>query len=347
MSSARRLQEDYRRIIGLQDETRGLDDDLPRMRIGGERGIWQIGNNELKTGSAGGEDEDGNAINPVTPDEGADNSNSDGTGGGGGGGTDPANPLDPEIINPEDPPTGVDVNSDTFGSNWASGGVKSFVDCDSGKCIELVETRGFVPPEGWDDADDPPPDPEWVSGFRWQSTTFGVLNGATPRSVFSQMPDRYPDLQDDYYKISYNWNGVSNSASVLYRTDGNAIINVVMQRMTCTPSAESLICPINAPTLEFWPSDNCIQLAPNAEGNWQASPRESPDDMTAKYSEAKSILNVCNQSGEPIDIYQRVGGGFVYFNQTQGIWAGSDSSGRIRSFGSSSTLDQEIARPRN
>ena len=49
MSSARRYQEDIRRIVGVTDDGKGLEDDLPRMRIGAGRGIYQIGTDEVKS----------------------------------------------------------------------------------------------------------------------------------------------------------------------------------------------------------------------------------------------------------------------------------------------------------
>ena len=366
MSSARRLQEDYRRIIGLQDETRGLDDDLPRMRIGGQRGIWQIGNNELKTGNAGGEDEDGNAVDPVTPDEGSENSNSDGSGGGGGG-TDPSNDLEPETINPEDPPAGVDVDSDTFGGDWASGGAKSFVDCETNQCIELVEVGGYVPPEGWDDADNGPLPEGYEEGFYFMFLFSANARGYTPCDALIAGYPTSSNLSDGSTLVTeYNGGCVASSLT----SNGFVTFNIkeYIRFSTGEKGPESFIsgvtrnytrinCGINNtdfcgdtakdPHPEFWPSDNCIQLAPNSEGNWQASNKENPADMTAKYSEAKSQLTLCTPSGDTVEIYKRFGGGHVYFNSDQGIWAGSDSSGRIRSFGSSSTLDQEIARPRN
>ena len=348
MSSARRLQEDYRRIIGLQDETRGLDDDLPRMRIGGQRGVWQIGNNELKTGNAGGEDEDGNTVDPVTPDEGSDNQNEDGSGEGGSG-TDPSNPLEPEITDPENPESGADVNDSTFGGGWATGGPKSFVDCETGQCIELVEVGGYVPPEGWDDADTPPQDQEWIKGVIWMTGGQGSIShldrylvpSTAFNSGFAATLTGFHGLQ-----LKHSYVGSSStppSYTVLYkRSDGQLNTGGSISPIVAGSGENDV--PIFASS---WPADDCIQLAPNSDGNWAASQYENPSDMTAKYSEPKSQLTLCTPSGETVEIYNRVGGGHVYFNSDQGIWAGSDSSGRVRSFGSTSTLNQEIARPRN
>ena len=341
MSSARRLQEDYRRIIGLQDETRGLDDDLPRMRIGGQRGVWQIGNNELKTGSAGGEDEDGNEEEPVTPDEDDRNENADGSGTGG----QNTDSDGTEVVDPEDPPAGVDVDSDTFGGDWASGGLKSFVDCETNQCIELIEVGGYVPPDGWDDADNGPLPDGYEHGYYWTGDG-GSVADQSPSGVASKVDNPFTPICAKRDPRGVDGWALFDTAPLGDGPCWRYLGPNSLRRRSCSDNYHP-VCDLPPPIPEYWPSDNCIQLAPNSEGNWQASQYENPDDMTAKYSEAKSILNVCNSSGEPIDIYQRVGGGFVYFNQTQGIWAGSDSSGRMRSFGSSSTLNQEIARPRN
>ena len=359
MSSARRLQEDYRRIIGLQDETRGLDDDLPRMRIGGQRGVFQIGSGETKSGSAGGEDEDGNVVDPVTPDEGEDNQNDDGSGGGGGG-TDPSNPLEPEIIDPEDPPeSGADVNDSTFGGGWATGGPKSFVDCETGQCIELIETGGYISPEGWDDADNGFDLENYDPSFVWRSdqqdspktnypTPQAALNYTAWTTVIITWGFGFAEVPVIRFDSVSFFSESNASASLLVRTPtGNERLECCYGSARRFSISALGIDAVPPDPLSHWPADDCIQLAPNSEGNWAASDKENPADMTAKYSEPKSQLTLCTPSGDTVEIYNRVGGGYVYFNSDQGIWAGSDSSGRMRSFGSTSTLNQEIARPRN
>ena len=368
--SSRRLQEDYRRILGITEDVRGIDPALPRMRIAGTRGIYQQGDGTTKSGASPSEDAD-----PVTPDETDTNLNEDGSGQGdqntgdgvGGGGS--AEDGSDFIIDPEDPTAGADVNSDTFGSNWASGGVKSFVDCETEQCIELVEVGGYVPPEGWDDADTPPVDNDGTFRAGWYyragslpTTTRGATADiAIKRRVESGTTKvvSYPPLPTCFGGETPCTTDGNIQVSVLITQPGGNVVNgsvfipvAYIQCSAGTVNSQSGCGIINdeselPPISDYWPSDNCIQLAPNEQGNWQASSMENPDDMTAKYSEPKSTLELCTPSGERVDVFKRIGGGHVYFNRDQGIWAGSDSSGRVRSFGSSSTLDQEIARPRN
>ena len=286
---------------------------------------------------------------PEMPDEDETNENSDGDGQGGNNTDSPATDGEDFQTDPSNPPPNTDTSSDAFGGNWASGGASTFVDCEDGTCIELVEVGGYVPPVGWDDADRPPPDPDWEIGTYWDGFYRGdPYYGATAYEVMNKIraaavAHRNQCLNLEVISASHD----VYMARLVRCTDGGGVVNFSAVRRQCSSSYIEQYCTIiEAPARdEFWPSDNCIQLAPNSEGNWAASSRDP--DVTAKYSEPKSTLELCTPSGETVDIYKRVGGGHVYFNQTQGIWAGSDSSGRVRSFGSTSTLNQEIARPRN
>ena len=327
--SSRRLQEDYRRILGITEDVRGIDPALPRMRIAGARGIYQQGDGSTKSGAAPSEDTE-----PVTPDETDNNLNADGSGqgdqntgdgiGGGSGGN-----LDDgwSVIDPDDPLVpNIDPFDNTFGDGWSTGGPVTFQDCETEQCIQIVEVGGYVPPEGWDDAGDPPPVPEYEEGFYWQQL-FGAA-GWTPAEACAASGNYGP------------FPGTSGGLVCRTNADGTGVGRQVTKE-ACMPTG---FCASGTPIPKqtSWPADNCIQLAPNADGNLAPSQYENPNDMTAKYSEPKSQLTLCNSSGESIQLNKNIHGGWTYLNLDQSTWRSTDANGKPRGFGSSSSHRFEI-----
>ena len=338
MSSARRLQEDYRRIIGLQDETRGLDDDLPRMRISGQRGVFQIGSGETKSGSAGGEDEDGNAVDPVTPDEGSDNQNDDGSGEGGSG-TDPALPNEIEVIDAEE--SNYDVDDDLYGSNWGGGGAIGFVDCVQGLCIDVIPRGGFIESDsqvpsldGFNDAylDELQSVENDYLVSDWQEMSDAALY------VFNKFP-RAELLGSLGYPYPADYSGwVSNYiGGGLFGPHVVGIMkltNGIVQGSFDKSNFRVIRFSPNFTSFLPWPTvlGGCLQLSRDENGQWVPS-----DSSNSSYSSPRSILDLCTPSGDGVQIFPSIDGGTVFWNYSQGTFMSIGADGK-KSFGGSSAL---------
>lgn len=371
MSSARRYQEDIRRIVGVTEDGLRLDPAEQRMRIPGQRGIYQIGSGETKSGSAPGEDEDGNPVDPVMPDENDDNQNSDGSGTGGTGTDAPGTDGGDFEIDPSNPPPNTNIDDATFGGGWGSGGLSSFTDCESGTCIQIVDRGGYVPPQGWADennvdvgddggwhvGDDGAAqdffesagysqdfsalqNERWVPGFCWQAT--GVSKTRTAGEATRKFIANQSHLIERTVNIKRNSNGTYSVTVEGKNPSFNPPLpqtrpTIVYRLTDCGGTASE---PPAKPTT--WPADGCIQLAPNAQGNWQASPRENPADMTARYSAPRSILDLCAPNGDGVQILPGKDGGTVRWNYTQGIFMAVSPTGQ-RSFGGATEVTQAVA----
>lgn len=354
MSSARRYQEDIRRIVGVTEDGRRLDDALPRMRILGQRGIYQIGSGETKSGSAPGEDENGNPVDPVMPDENEDNQNSDGSGTGGTGTDAPGTDGGDFEIDPSNPPPNTNIDDATFGGGWGSGGLSSFTDCQSGKCIQIVDRGGYVPPPGWESADDPPIDPDYDAGFWWGA--YAGINivtlSQTPSGALRDFDLLYPDVIR--CGLDLRFTGTDGRLTYWMMTisaSGNCLTTSTFQlrKYPCPPGSAVLElfggwnpCAEPPPRPDHWPADNCIQLAQNSAGQWAASPRENPSDMIAQYSAPRSILDLCAPNGNGVQILPGKDGGTVRWNYTQGIFMAVSPTGQ-RSFGGATEVTQAVA----
>jgi hypothetical protein len=332
MSSARRTQEDLRRILGYQDTQGGLQPPESRLRIDAGRGVFVIGTGETKSGAGNGAvDDEGDPIDPVVPPEGDANQNEDGSGTGDSS-TDPALPPEIEVIDPED--SNYDVGDDLFGGNWGSGGAIGFVDCVEDTCIEIVPRGGFIDPpnfgESWQ--------PEFFNPDDFASNTDGS-QFAPPGKVWYRNGVYFPTALDAV---------PSNRSFSDYNWDGNRYVRTlsdVIQLLDC-PSFGVEYCDSDfdysqyAPTK--WPSDNCIQLAPNESGQWAASEFENPNDLTPKYSNPRSTLDLCTPSGDGVQILPAADGGSVFWNYSQGSFMAISPNG-FRSFGGSSALKGVVA----
>jgi hypothetical protein len=359
MTSARRTQDDLKKILGVDSQGSMFAPWEERAPIPASRGIWQSGDGSTKSGTGPGTNDEGEAVNPVKPDDSALNDNPDGSGGGGGGGT--GNNDGSEFIVPDEVPPNFDSNDDLFGGDWGAGGVSTYKDCADDTCIKLNKSEAFVPPEGWLTPDEGPIDPDYVPGRLW--TRQDDIFALTPVGAFRKLyPIFFPNAENperrtDFLSGSYN----SSTGQVTYRTrlvwitepfppseqtntDGVFFVGCAVgdPRPLCDPNSAEFLAEYNADVQpQYWPDDGCIQLA-NIDGQWQSHPKESPNDITTKYSEGKSILDLCTPSGDGVQILPGIDGGTVEWNYTKGIFLATSPDGR-RSFGGATEVTAAVA----
>lgn len=355
-SSARRQQDDLKRILGVEDKGRMFEPWQERAPIPATRGIWQAGDGSTKTGAGPGTDDDGNPIQPVKPDDSILNDNPDGSGGGGGGGTGSDNGA--EFIVPDEVPPNYAGNDDLFGGDWGAGGISTYKDCDDDTCIKLNKTGAFVPPEGWLTPDEAPLDEYFELGFFWvYSSNIGLTPTAAVKKIF---PFFVAGNRVDY--VSSTVTGFSGSIAevtvkALRQVGGGTLPSVEqtfvynVTKVSCVGQPTNAYCIPSSPEYrqdfeenvqpQHWPDDGCIQLA-NVDGQWQSHPKESPNDITTKYSDSKSILDLCTPSGDGVQILPGIDGGIVEWNYTKGIFMTTSPDG-FRSFGGATEVTAAVA----
>jgi hypothetical protein len=344
MTSARRTQDDLKKILGVDSQGSMFAPWEERAPIPASRGVWQSGDGSTKSGAGPGTNDEGEAVNPVKPDDSALNDNPDGSGGGGGSGT--GNNDGSEFIVPDEVPPNFDSNDDLFGGDWGAGGVSTYKDCADDTCIKLNKSGAFVPPEGWDSPDLAPIDPSFGAGIYYAFGSIGIT-GLTASQCCRNVRD---------------WNGgdFSFHAAVLESgpaaggtyacvgkldIDGTLFGYANIGGVSCAESGgPDIYCgpDVEPPRVgDYWPDDGCIQLA-NIDGQWQSHPKESPNDITTKYSEGKSILDLCTPSGDGVQILPGIDGGVVEWNYTKGIFLATSPDGR-RSFGGATEVTAAVA----
>lgn len=177
-------------------------------------------------------------------------------------------------------------------------GMSDMVDLVSGKAFDLRLDSGrigFPPPDGWEDAETPPPaqtDPTFQSGYYWDHSSAGVTE-------FFQTPT----AAHSAYMTAINNNpsgnvfedmGVDAVSESLYQSkarqiaDSNGpvvppgpIFTVDINRVACTggdPSGPGDYCstiPPEIPSPEFWPT--------NAEGKFLVGVNEKGQFVSSQY----------------------------------------------------------------
>lgn len=359
MSSFRRHQEDLRKIVGVSETVGGLDPAEDRLPVNGKRGIFLINSGEIKSG-----DTPSNGT-PVMPDENADNENADGsgtggsgTGGSGSGGA--GTGVGDFIENPNANPPGFDTGADDlFGGNWGSG-ISEYVDCATGQGVNLNRTGQSLIPSDYDDVDYDILFKK-TSGFFWTVTNAPPVSSAnsigsagwTPAMALAIWNVGYTRQNEDATPFPITCPTISPTY-VTSRSCTTGQARISMMRITCgsgpwDPGSnpdkfcnETFVQPEVSKNPYYSPVrvSPDIELIKNTEGQWSLSEFSA---YSAKYSEPKSILDLCTPSGDGVQVLPAKDGGSVEWNYTKGIWGKTPPGGtRPTSFGGASSLTAEV-----
>lgn len=163
-------------------------------------------------------------------------------------------------------------------------------DCESGTSFNLHLDGQFIPPEGWDDPETPPPIDGWEEGYYWETTshdfTYSIddddcINGSASypsRMFFSKSPatayiDHIANEHFDavkcpgflFWSIEYK-----QDTETLYQVDvvgESAIFSITSRtrfyawRRDCAQYFDATYCPTEPPTEEQWTKDGTYDLA--------------------------------------------------------------------------------------
>jgi len=317
---ANRAQENYKLIVGIEGSRSGeIPTHKQKDKIPGRRGIVYFnadGSSSVITGNPPSEDEEGNKTDGTTqPDDGSGSSN-------GGNTTGDAGITDPyPVDDPTQTGSGIfSVDNLTLGDLVK--GLTGLQDCATGNPVEVRFDGQFTAPDGWDDPNTPPVDPEYVPGFFWSVYNYESIREATPVAAWE------------------NW-AAGNNATLTRRVDNTfyytqpgwweqslTVFGIACGGSTesyCNPSPEDIL-------LTEWPSDKPMQLSYNAEtGKYETNPYDS--NVTTAYAQPVNSFTLCNDNGDPIKSYAQANGGQALMNETTGVATFIDSNGRVTGYG--------------
>lgn len=224
----------------------------------------------------------------------------------------------------------------------------------SGKELK-VRTDGFyIPPVGWDTANDPPVDPSYIAGKVWTlltgatrlySQTFnGLVNArkavdlSTAYATSGGFVTSLNPTEGDNILFSLNPGGhVGDPTGPLGGTAyvfqaGNSIGAGQYGQVDCgTYPGDTAECAAAAPTATQWPITGTYQLS--LQSNGQFMPNQYDSEVPIEYSTPRSTLSACTTSGTPVQLTPIKGGGFAFYETS-----GGNATGVVQLYNSDKTL---------
>lgn len=341
-----RLQEDLRRIVGVDDAGIPIPRQEEKKPIPGGRGIVYFdnkGNSQVSSGTPPVVNEDGTVDPGTTQPGGGDSSGGTSGGGSNGGNTLPAGSEPTPIADGAEGGGVYSVDSDAGVIDANLGdtvkGVSGLVDCESGDPVDLRFDGEFsapngcgIPPEGYEE------------GSYWDSSGLGQNN---PSSDAAESPQGYIDNLNPSLTWRYVFTS-ETSATVEWDNNGTWVSIGSITRRACSGVAGGedycTIPPPGTPT-EPWPDAN---TPPGAETQWPScKPSQlSYNNETAKFetnsfdgnvlpkfSQPVSQVTLCNEAGDTIKTFPTADGGHVIFNQDNNIGVFLNDQGVVTGYG--------------
>lgn len=187
------------------------------------------------------------------------------------------------------------------------------IDCTTGNAIQLdltpQEGIEYVPPDGWEDADTPPVDPDYVPGYYWQYVSLGLM-GSVPQDIadayianrdaagapsYHYVPLSLIQLTAASYKLSFS---KYQGASVLWSS------YVIFRRYSCNGSTVGYCA---SPVATEWPTDNTTSLILK-NGKLQAHSMD-PDAAAAFKTNPPAEIEICDGQGNRYSVTATDDGG--------------------------------------
>ncbi len=200
----------------------------------------------------------------------------------------------------------------------------------SGKEYTVRLDGNYIPPEGWETAENPPEQEYWQLGYYW------VTSGSTPGATPGEAADEYmaflratnPGTYGTAYWDTSTLTPVSGTppayTSFTYTwyvsPGGTAVPGTSVTRSIC-PGPSPDLCPIVNPTAKYWPFSNNPQLTMNSSG--QFVPSQYDREVDTEYSTPRSTLSMCTSSGQPMQITPLKNGGFALYKTSGGAPTGT------------------------
>jgi len=293
-----KLQQDLRKIVGVDEIKKRLDTLEDKSVIASTRGIgYQDGasgqtNSVASTGGSSGKQAPTTAKGSASAAakaaateaakdalEGASNS-----GGGGGGSGEDITPTTPEngtldIADILDNFADKDLQGGGDGASSFNPGlaaIDGFTDCETGDS-GMLRFDSYIPPVNWTSIEEPPSQDLWELGYYWTTTNPASASDASPTgaadaaisAVQAAFPLPYPTGYGDAYRDAAVTPSGSNYTFVWYQGPSSAPNTATITRQTCSSSGTSL-CPTTRPYNYAWEADY-YQLLEQTDGSYSGS----------------------------------------------------------------------------
>lgn len=341
---ANKYAEDIRQIVGVDGTKGGIEAPEPKRSIAGGRGIaWFNSDGSIgsSSGSSGGSSSP--TIQPSDADDGTSNASGT-TGGGGGGSTGDSGITQDDATNPDS------IDATALFDNLAIGAsspseITGLFDCNTSQEYILRTDGEFTAPDGWDDAETPPPYPGYEAGVYWE--------GQPGSGTFYSREDAAQEWADDLQTaFPFTWTNVICN----YTSGDNVVWNFYLERndiVSCDAAGTAVkkscssnydaICDTNPEATE-WPGTTPAQLTYDQDSaKWLTSDYDT--NIPLEYSGASaSQIQLCDSNGDQIQIQPSTNGGLVYTNATDNIFWVRGPDGKITAAGSGSARDMYVAK---
>ena len=234
------------------------------------------------------------------------------------GSTAPAN-LGTEERDPDsggqDASGGLDPN-DPANLDMGAGSLTGLTDCSTGEPV-CFNGSGFIPPDGWDEPNEPPVVESYKEGFYWQTTVLSGGSYTCPNIIPLASAQCYADALDEsndgevlsFFKVSEGryegevrfFSGASNKTRDIQTID-----------FECNGDP---VCDEDPPLETAWPSDGCVNLA--IKGGTIVGSKYDPD-QDGSYSKPLTEINLCDGAGNQIRLAPSADGGWKTLDAING-----------------------------
>jgi len=365
MANERKVQDDLRRIIGVDGFKKGIAPPEEKPPVEGRRGIVYFdssGNSQTKSGTPG---ED---MQPGADEEegGRDADQGDGqgdSGGSNGGNTVGTDGVDPPYPLEEDATEGDGILSvDDLRLGDQMKGLTGLYDCATGDPVDVRFDGQFTAPDGWEDANTPPEVEGYEAGYFWVGVDFAY---STKSAAVEDGKAAVGDVSYPNYWVS----GWSQTGSVEYdppwlfgsyycseishysrqykhasypETPAGSL-DFEIWKCVCTGShASANYCTVS-PVATAWPDDKPMQLSYDADtAKWKTNQYDS--NVTPEYSQPTSTISLCDGDGNPVIITPTADGGKGLYIPALGYAVFSDENGKITGFGDGAAMTARLPR---
>ena len=197
-------------------------------------------------------------------------------------------------------------SDDPANLDMGAGSLTGLTDCSTGEPV-CFNGSGFIPPDGWDAPDDPPPEEGYEEGFYWGEGELSPDNECRRAYSESNLTESHT-----YLEARPNSEFGGYGCWVKRLSDGAEQEFLITFKSACDGSG---ICDKPIPLEEAWPSDGCVNLA--IKGGTIVGSKYDPD-QDGSYSKPLAEINLCDGAGNQIRLAPSADGGWKTLDAING-----------------------------